>query len=261
MYTCDIKNRKGNVLFIDIGTNAEIVLKTGNRLVSCSCAAGPALEGMNISNGMRAEKGAIEDVIIDDEKITIKTIGLARPEGICGSGILAAIKELIKNNVIRKNGAIIKPEEIDMSNKILSHIRVIDKKKEYVICENENICIKQSDIRQVQLAKAAILSGFIALLNECNIDMVNLDKILIAGQFGAHLPASSIVGIGILPAEVEDKIEYVGNVSKTGAYITLLSKNALYYMNQLAKDIDYIELADTKDYEKIFVKAMEFPCN
>ena len=111
----------------------------------------------------------------------------------------------------------------------------------------------------MQLAKGAILSGFTALLNKCNIDMNELDEILVAGQFGAHLPAESIVGIGILPKEVKNKIRYVGNVSKTGSYMTLLSKKALSELEDLSKKIEYLELADTKDYEKIFVKSMEFP--
>ena len=89
--------------------------------------------------------------------------------------------------------------------------------------------------------------------------MTSLDKILVAGQFGAHLPSESIVGIGILPSEVKNKIEYVGNVSKTGAYISLMNKKAIDELEELSKEIEYLELSDTEDYEKIFVKAMEFP--
>ena len=261
IYTCDLENIPGNVLFIDIGTNAEIVLKTNDDMVSCSCAAGPALEGMNISNGMRAEEGAIEDVIIQNEEIKIKTIGDLAPVGLCGSGILAIIKEMIKNEIIKKNGVIIKPDTLSEDDYRKKRIKVEDNKKRFVINENPEITITQSDIRQVQLAKGAILSGFTALINYVNIDMKNLDKVLVAGQFGAHLPAESLVGVGVLPYEVIDKIEYVGNVSKTGAYITLLKKNALEELEELSKKVKYIELADTKDYEKIFVKAMEFPEN
>lgn len=257
IYTCDLKNIKGNVLFIDIGTNAEIVLKTEKQLISCSCAAGPALEGMNISMGMRAEIGAIEDVKINENNIYVKTIGDIKPLGLCGSGILAIIRELLKSGIIKKNGAIVKNDEIIENNVLKDRIEIENKKKKFVICEN--ISITQSDIRQVQLAKAAILSGFTALLNECKVEMSSLDKILIAGQFGAHLPAESVVGIGILPSEVKNKIEYVGNVSKTGAYISLMYKKAVYELEELSKTVEYLELADTKDYEKIFVKSMEFP--
>ena len=259
IYVCDIMNLKGNVLFIDIGTNAEIVLKANDRLVSCSCAAGPALEGMNISKGMRAEAGAIEDVVIDGDRVNIKTIGDKKPEGLCGSGILATIKELIKNKIIQKSGAFVKTIDLDENDFRKKRIRITEKKKEFIISENPEISITQSDIRQVQLAKGAILSGFTALLNKCNIDMNELDEILVAGQFGAHLPAESIVGIGILPKEVKNKIRYVGNVSKTGSYMTLLSKKALSELKDLSKKVEYLELADTKDYEKIFVKSMEFP--
>lgn len=259
IYVCDLKKIKGNVLFIDIGTNAEIVLNANGRLISCSCAAGPALEGMNISQGMRAENGAIEDVVIDGDNVSVKTIGNEKPEGLCGSGILAVIKELIRNKIIKKNGAFIKKEDLEDGDFRINRIQIIDKKKEYVIDREAKVSITQSDIRQVQLAKGAILSGFVALLNKCNIDMVSLDKVLVAGQFGAHLPAESIVGVGILPKEIKDKISYVGNVSKAGAYITLMSKNALKEMDDLSKEVEYLELADTDDYEKIFVKSMEFP--
>ena len=259
IYVCDIKNIAKNVLFIDIGTNAEIVLKTNEKLVSCSCAAGPALEGMNISKGMRAEEGAIEDVIIEENNVKIKTIGDKEPEGLCGSGILAVLKEMIKVGIVKKNGSMIKKEDLDENNPMGNRIKTVDKKKEFIISFNPEICITQSDIRQVQLAKGAILSGFTALINKCNITMDSLDKILVAGQFGAHLPAESIVGVGILPKDVIDKIDYVGNVSKAGAYITLMSKKALKELDELSKEVEYVELADTKDYEKIFVKSMEFP--
>ena len=258
VYACDIQNKKGNILFVDIGTNAEIVLKTNNEMVSCSCAAGPALEGMNITKGMRAEAGAIEDVKIFGDEIKLKIIGNEKPEGLCGSGILALIKEMIRNGIIKKNGAIMKIEEFDKNDERKNRIKIVDNRKEYILDYENNINITQSDIRQIQLAKAAILSGFTQLLNATKTDMKQLDKILIAGQFGAHLPASDIVGVGILPKEVESKIEYVGNVSKAGAYITLMSKKALKEMEEISKKIKYIELADTENYEKIFVKSMEF---
>ena len=123
----------------------------------------------------------------------------------------------------------------------------------------QGLIITQDDVRQVQLAKGAILSGFVALLNRAGIDMKDLDKVLIAGQFGAHLPVDSLVGTGILPPEVRDKLVYVGNSSKTGAYMALMSKRERARMEQLAEQMEYMELAETKDYESLFAGCMIFP--
>lgn len=114
-------------------------------------------------------------------------------------------------------------------------------------------------MRQVQLAKGAILSGFIALLNKAGIRMEDLDKVMIAGQFGAHLPAESLVGTGILPKELEHKLVYVGNSSKTGAYMTLMSRKVKKEVEELAEKMEYMELAETENYERIFSESMIFP--
>ena len=202
-YVCQLQKESGNVLFIDIGTNGEIVLSSHGRLLCCSCAAGPALEGMNISSGMRAAEGAIEDVTITESGIEWKVIGNEKPIGICGSGILAVVK--------------------------------------------------------VQLAKGAILSGFLALLKKAGIQMEDLDKVMIAGQFGAHLPADSLVGTGIIPKEVQEKLVYVGNSSKTGAYMALMSAKVKREMEELAGQMDYMELGATENYERLFSECLIFP--
>lgn len=257
-YVCELEKQNGNVLFIDIGTNGEIVLSQKGRLLCCSCAAGPALEGMNISCGMRAAEGAIEDVKITEHGVEFTCIDGKEPVGICGSGILAVLKELIRTGLVRKNGAFVKKENIPEEDYRYPMIRMNGKKREFLICEAPELVVTQGDIRQVQLAKGAILSGFLALLNKAGIRMEELDKVMIAGQFGAHLPAESLTGTGILPKEVEDKIIYVGNSSKTGAYMTLLSEQVKEEMEGLAERMEYIELAETEDYEKLFAESMRF---
>ena len=133
-------------------------------------------------------------------------------------------------------------------------------RREFILASHpEKIQITQQDIRQVQLAKGAILSGFLALLNEAGIGMEELDKVLIAGQFGAHLPVDSMTGIGILPREVADKIVYVGNTSKTGAYMALMSGKVKREMEELAHYMDYMELGATKGYERLFADCLIFP--
>lgn len=259
-YVCELQKQKENVLFIDIGTNGEIVLSKGGDLLCCSCAAGPALEGMNISSGMRAAEGAIEDVKITENGIELKVIGDQEPIGICGSGILAVVKELLRVGLVRKEGAFIKKNKMAEDDYRYPMIQMNGIKREFIMVDGEEqLLITQGDVRQVQLAKGAILSGFIALLNKAGITMEDLDKVMIAGQFGAHLPADSLTGTGILPEEVKDKLVYVGNSSKTGAYMALMSKKAKIEMEELASHMDYMELGATDNYERLFSDCLIFP--
>lgn len=259
-YVCQLENSKDNVLFIDIGTNGEIVLSNKGKLLSCSCAAGPALEGMNISCGMRAANGAIEDVYINTDENELTVIGNETPVGICGSGILAVVKELIRTGIVRENGAFIKLDKLEANDYRLSKLQLNDKKREFILVDGDNkLLITQGDIRQVQLAKGAILSGFYTLLKKADIEMSDLGKVIIAGQFGAHVNADSLVGSGILPKEVEDKIIYVGNSSKTGAYMALMSKSAKKDMEELAHKMDYMELGASEGYERLFSQCLKFP--
>lgn len=261
-YVCDLQHRKGNVLFIDIGTNGEIVLASGGRLLCCSCAAGPALEGMNISCGMRAADGAIEDVVITaDGEVERKVIGEEAPCGICGSGILTVTRELIRTGIVRKTGAFVKADAFDAEDPRRKLIEVgADGKRSFRLLDGDRpLRITQGDVRQVQLAKGAILSGFMALLNRAGIGMEDLDEVLIAGQFGAHLPADSLTGVGILPKGVEDRMHYVGNSSRTGAYMALLSGACRRDMEELAHHMEYVELGATEGYERLFSDCLIFP--
>lgn len=257
----NLKETDKNVLFIDIGTNGEMVLSKKGELVSCSCAAGPALEGMNISCGMRAGDGAIENIKIENQ-ININTIGNQKPVGICGSGIVDAISELARLKLIGKTGRIVK-KDAAKDNKKISHLSdyIADenKKRRFIISKGDKeISITQEDIRQVQLAKGAILSGIYALADQVNMDINELDKVIIAGQFGKHLSIESLVGVGIIPKELKDKITYIGNSSKTGAIMSLLSKNIRKNMDFIASDINYFELSTKEGYERLFTDCLKF---
>lgn len=227
-YVCELRKQQKNVLFIDIGTNGEIVFSDHGRLLSCSCAAGPALEGMNISSGMRAAVGAIENVKITEQGVKLQIIGQEEyrqeePEGVCGSGILAVVKELRRTGLIRKDGAFIKQKDISEEDYRYPMLELDGRKRKFKMTERLRITQVMTG---VQLAKGAILSGFYALLKKAGRTMEDLDQVMIAGQFGAHLPAESLIGTGILPKEVKDKLIYVGNSSKTGAYLALMSGKA-----------------------------------
>lgn len=258
-YVCQLQKEHGNVLFIDIGTNGEIVLASRGRLLCCSCAAGPALEGMNISSGMRAADGAVEDVRITEKGIILKTIGDEEPAGLCGSGILAVVKELLKAGIVKKTGVFVKKDKLDDGDYRKPMIRMNGTKREFILRDDPELLVTQSDVRQVQLAKGAILSGFRALLEKAEIQMEELDKVMIAGQFGAHLPAESLTGTGILPEAVKDRLVYVGNSSKTGAYMALMSESVKREIEELAGRMEYMELAETDNYERLFAESMIFP--
>lgn len=256
---CQLQQSAGNRLFLDIGTNGELVLSCNGQMISCSCAAGPALEGMNIQCGMRAAEGAIEDIQIQQGEVFLRTIQNSSPVGLCGSGILAAVRELNRNHYIKKNGAFLSPETLpdrDLRKKIL---RFIQKKKEVVLCRDPEIVVTQNDIRQVQLAKGAILSGVTSLLNHAGISPDELDEVIVAGQFGSHLPTSSLTGTGVLPQGLACNIRYVGNTSKAGAYLALISSSKRTEMEALAHEIKYLELSQMPNYQEIFLESLQFP--
>ncbi len=245
---CGLEDPRNKLLFIDIGTNGEMVLADGDRFYSCSCAAGPALEGMNISCGVRAQSGAIEDLSICIDKVQYKTIGGESAIGICGSGLLAAVAEMLKAGIIDKRG------------RLLAHglVETAAGKKRFVIDAHRNLYLTQHDIRQVQLAKGAILSGIYTLLQSGGMQAADLKRVVVAGQFGAHLKADSLIGAGLLPPDCQNIISYVGNTSKSGAMVCLLSDPERRLVESIANNIDYIELSQVEGYDHLFVKCMQF---
>ncbi|ABO35146.1 ferredoxin [Methanococcus maripaludis C5] len=245
-----------NVLFIDIGTNGEIIFSKKGILSSCSCAAGPALEGMNISHGMRAANGAIEGIKFTENGVELKVIGNKDPVGICGSGILDSISEIVRTGLVGKTGRLINAN--GKNNEYTNLIIEKNSKKFVQISKSPEIVVSQKDIRQVQLAKAAIVSGFLALLDENNLTMEEIDEVIIAGQFGKHLTVESLVGSGIIPEKLGKKVRYIGNSSKTGALMCLLSKESRNEMESVSKDIKYFELSTKENYEKLFVDSLNF---
>lgn len=259
-----------NILFIDIGTNGEMVLAKGGELSACSCAAGPALEGMNISCGMRAAEGAIEGVQIDGEGVHLHVISQtdseqSEPCGLCGSGIIDAISEIVRIGLVESSGRLkTRAKLVDNAGK--SHLTELlpeDEQKRRVVLArtkaHEDVFLTQSDIRQVQLAKGAILSGIYALAERLELDLQDLDEVIIAGGFGAHVKTASLIGLGLVPAELSHKVRYIGNSAKAGALMCLLSHEVRTRMERVAKQINYFELSADPDYERLFTKCLSFP--
>ena len=242
-----------NVLFIDIGTNGEMILKSGDKLLATSCATGPALEGMNISCGMRAGEGAIDNFCIEKNSLSYTTVGNRAAVGICGSGVLAMVRELLKNSIINVRGAI----DVEKQKKAYDFID-FDKSDKPFIKISDDINFTTKDIRQVQLAKGAILSGILALVSEAKLELKDISKVYIAGQFGKYISVDSFFCVGLLPIEFFDKVEYLGNTALAGAYMALLDKCAIEDMSLLSNKTEFFELSRLDNYDRIFAKALRF---
>jgi uncharacterized 2Fe-2S/4Fe-4S cluster protein (DUF4445 family) len=233
----DLANRKGNLLFVDLGTNGEIVLKTEKKFVATSTAAGPAFEGMNIGSGMLALPGAIYKAE-KKNRLILHTIGKEKPQGICGTGLIDLIALFLDEGKITPSGKI-------MGKK--NTIRITEK-----------IAISQQDVREVQLAVAAVKAGVRMICEKYRIEKEDLDKVFIAGAFGNYLNTKNAMRIGLLPDIDPEKIVYVGNSSLAGARALLLSKPARKGTESLIKKIHYISLASDPRFQECFVDSLNF---
>ncbi|MBK5246481.1 MAG: DUF4445 domain-containing protein, partial [Peptostreptococcaceae bacterium] len=259
-----MEDLKGITLFIDIGTNGEIVLSKNDKIYACSTAAGPAFEGAFIYQGMRAEAGAIEKIKIKNGTVFFKTVENKEPEGICGSGIIRVIGELLKTGIINKSGRLLMPvelEEAQLSDDLKSRLRENHDGREFVIVfkkDKADIVITQKDIREVQLAKGAIHSGIILLLGLLNEEIKNVDRVILGGAFGNYLNKKSAVEIGILPDIDLNKIISAGNTAGTGASLVLLSEAERKKAIHLAEKTEHLELANCSNFQEEFLKSMSF---
>ena len=235
-------------LAIDIGTNTEICLNHKGKMTSVSCASGPAFEGAHIKFGMRAAPGAIEHVRLDAGKLEIQTIGGEAPVGICGSGLLDVVAQLRQNEVIERSG------------KMTEHplVRSQDGKTEFILAERQgldNITISQKDVRELQLAKAAIRLGIQSLVEAEGLTENDLEKVIIAGAFGTFIDVKSAITIGMLPDLPLERFAQVGNAAGTGARLALISQAERKLADEIARRDDYIELAKIPNFNRKFAEA------
>ena len=258
-------------LLIDIGTNGELVLGNKEKLISSSCATGPALEGAQLAYGMRAAPGAIERIKIDPEThaVDYKVIGrdawlsFSKPEemktkGICGSGILDVLAELYTSGVIVKSGVFNKNQK---SNRF--RLNADTKQPEFVIAwANEtsiekDVVVTQKDVRQIQLAKGALYTGCKLMMRKMNIDKVDVVKI--AGAFGTHVDRTKALIMGLFPDCPIEKILSVGNAAGDGARAALLNREKRVEANWVSRNVEYIELTVEKDFQVQFMESMQIP--
>ncbi|MGN1074154.1 MAG: ASKHA domain-containing protein, partial [Eubacteriales bacterium] len=252
-----LEKKKGTTLFIDIGTNGEMVIAKDGSLSATSTAAGPAFEGMNITCGMRAGRGALELFEVgDDGGIRTHTIGDTAATGICGSGLLDIVGELVRTGVIGANGKFVTPEKGSYPENLKKHMVLLEGKPAFQAVDG--VYLTQKDIRQVQLAKGAVRAGIEALLLSQNVRAEDVDLVEIAGSFGYHLRAKSLIHIGLLPREFEGKVDFVGNTSKSGGKAFLLNTDLRRHMETLAGKIEGVELSNREGFDRLFLSALSF---
>lgn len=248
LLAADVANRDGVTLALDIGTNTEICLNCRGKMKSVSCASGPAFEGAHIRFGMRAAKGAIEHVRLSGDRPAIQTIGGGAPVGICGSGLLDAVAQMLQHGVI------------DSTGRMLDHplVRTRDNRREFVLAErpgDEDITISQKDVRELQAAKAAIRLGIQALIDDADIVEDEIDRVIIAGAFGTFIDVQSAIAIGMLPPLPLDRFQQVGNAAGTGARMALISRGWRRAAREIAERDGYIELACIPEFNEKFAAA------
>ncbi|MBS3811408.1 MAG: DUF4445 domain-containing protein [Halanaerobiales bacterium] len=260
MLTINIDQLDGNNLLIDIGTNGEIVLNSGEKIYSCSAAAGPAFEGANITFGTAGVSGAISSFKIDKGKYDFSTINDKKPIGICGSGLLDMIAEFYKYDIIDSSGRIKEADALTGWKKEVLHkykeqraIKITDKKD-----WGKAIYLTQKDIREVQLAKGAIAAGIKILLKEMDLEDEEVNRVFIAGGFGNYINPDNACFIKIIPECLKDKIIQIGNGAGTGAKIYLLNKKAKNRAVKIKERVKYIELSVNQEFQNEYINSMNF---
>jgi len=261
-------------LLIDIGTNGELILGNNEGLVACSCAAGSALEGVHISHGMRASEGAIESVIIDKETLepSIEVIGSQIPLGLCGSGLIDIVAEMLKSKIITRAGKF-----NSKSVKVINHRRVVKKEDgyHYIIYNKEwdndssqtntnynnlgEITISQKDINQLQLAKGAFLSAANLLLKMENKKQNDLEQVLLAGGFGTYINKENASFIGLFPEVDQESIFQIGNSAGVGAQLFIRDIEQRNLANKIAHKIRYREIASLPLFQTEYTFSLYFP--
>jgi uncharacterized 2Fe-2S/4Fe-4S cluster protein (DUF4445 family) len=252
-------------LAIDIGTNGEMALGSRERLITCSTAAGPAFEGAHISCGMRAASGAI-DVIRINEEVEWHAIGETPPRGICGSGLVDMVAEMLRTGVIASTGMMQDEQELrgNGHGELARRMREEGRQRSFALvdasqgAEGRAIEVTQRDVRELQLAKGAIRAGIEILLKELGCDPGDVKRVYLAGAFGNYIRPESALGIGLMPDFPNAEIIPVGNAAGSGAKEVLLSQASREEVVELLANVEYLELSSRADFQQEFTEAMIF---
>jgi uncharacterized 2Fe-2S/4Fe-4S cluster protein (DUF4445 family) len=254
-------------LFIDVGTNCEIVLGDANRLFATAAPAGPAFEAGQIRCGMRAADGAIETVRVRGGELLMQVIGDGEPAGLCGSGLVDTVAELVRVGLLDHSGRFV---PVDTARRIApqlaDRLTAIADERVFVLHwrgdpgdASNSVYLSQRDVRELQFAKASIATGWRLLLHEWGADVADLAQVLLAGSFGSYLSPASAVRIGLVPALPLTRIVSAGNVAGEGAKMTLLSVQERAGAHALLEEVSYVELSDRPDFNDRFMVELAFP--
>ncbi|WP_445256540.1 ASKHA domain-containing protein [Nocardioides aurantiacus] len=256
-------------LFVDVGTNCEIVLSDGDTLVSTAAPAGPAFEGGAIRCGMRAADGAIEVITVDPAAgaVTLGVIGDVEPRGLCGSGLVDAVSELVRIGLLDASGRFVTDEQAATALPLLAdRLTRVGEERVFVLHRPtpdtdvaECVYLSQRDVRELQFAKAAIATGWALLLEQLGLEQSDVQQVLLAGSFGSYLSPASAIRIGLVPKIPVLRIVSAGNVAGEGAKMALLSLRERVGATTLLEEVEYVELSDRPEFNDRFVDQLSFP--
>ncbi len=257
-------------LFIDVGTNCEIVLSDGDRIVSTAAPAGPAFEGGAIRCGMRAADGAIEVIQVGadiPDGVSLQVIGDVTAQGLCGSGLVDAVSELVRVGLIDASGRLVTDEVAELAAPYLAdRLAFVGQERVFVLQRqdpgapvSESIYLSQRDIRELQFAKGAIATGWALLLEHLDLEPEDVQQVLLAGSFGSYLSPAAAIRIGLVPKVPVMRIISAGNVAGEGAKMSLLSVRERAGAMALLNEVAYVELSDRTDFNDRFIELLAFP--
>ena len=252
-------------LFIDVGTNSEIALGSSERVLATAAPAGPAFEAAQIRCGMRAAEGAIEGVKVTKDGLSLEVIGDVDPVGMCGSGLVDAVAELVQSGLLDHSGRFIPDEDAAERHPALAQrLTKIGQERVFVLHWRgedpaESVYLSQRDVRELQFAKASIATGWHILLRELGVDAGEITQVLLAGSFGAYLTPLSAIRIGLVPRLALPRIISAGNVAGEGAKIAALSLRERAEAESILREVQYVELSGRADFNDLFIDQLAFP--
>jgi uncharacterized 2Fe-2S/4Fe-4S cluster protein (DUF4445 family) len=252
-------------LFIDVGTNSEIALGSAEGVLACAAPAGPAFEAAQISCGMRAADGAIEGVRIAEGQVSLEVIGDAPPVGLCGSGLVDAVAELVGCGLLDHSGRFVEQERAgELGGELARRLTRIGKERVFVLAWRgedpaASVYLSQRDVRELQFAKASIATGWQILMRELGVEVSEIAQVLLAGSFGAYLSPASAVRIGLVPRLAIPRIVSAGNVAGEGAKIAALSLRERAEARAILEEVSYVELSGRADFNDLFIEQLGFP--
>jgi uncharacterized 2Fe-2S/4Fe-4S cluster protein (DUF4445 family) len=245
-------------LFIDVGTNSEIALGSHERVLATAAPAGPAFEAAQIRCGMRAAEGAIEGVRIGADELELQVIGDVEPKGICGSGLVDCVAELVGSGLLDHSGRFVADETAaEIAPRLAERLTRVGEERVFMLADG--VYLSQRDVRELQFAKASIATGWQILLRTFGVEPEDIAQVLLAGSFGSYLSPASAVEIGLVPRMALPRIVSAGNVASEGAKMAALSVRERAEARSIVHEVEYVELSGRADFNDMFVDQLAFP--